>query len=361
MTPYSPEEIEQHFQELPEALKEQMLSADNSERIFQAGKKFGLTVEQVGFLAEESGYVVLGLTRPNDFVTRLRDHLGIDNETAKTIAQEINHQIFFPLREMLKTAHQFEITQEKIQAAQPTPIMPKPQAPLSPPIKPTPPIPPLRPKVPPPITLRPLAKPPMLTPPAAPVPMPIKPIVIPPLAVRIPAEAPPVPPTPKPIPPTIQIPVTKTPAAPAPSSPNQLPPLPIKRPDMPPASPMWPPVSIPIKPIIPPVIQEKKIQIPTDIPKPAAPIPPQIPLAPSQIMQKEIIKEAGKKEPELKPQAERMKESVFGAPSAPEMIPTPMEKPISPAVNPPAPISEIQQPAQPQITKSNDPYREPIE
>ncbi|MDP3779416.1 MAG: hypothetical protein Q8R30_05240 [bacterium] len=325
MTPYNPEEVEQHFQQLPEALKEQMLSADNSERIFQVGKKFGLTVEQIGFLAEESGYVVLGLTHPNDFVTRLSEHLRIDLEQTKTIAREINHQIFFPLREMLKSAHQFEITQEKIQQSQPTPPLARTQTPAPPPIKPTPPPVSIRPHVPPPIDLR------QSVPPAPHMPatVPLRPIVIAPIA-------------PKPIPPL--------PLAPLP-------------PATPPAAPMQRPVPPTITPLTPSSIQEKKIDTQTQTPpKPiVSPPPPQTPLAPSQIMQKKIIQEAGQKEPEIKPETERIKESVFGAPSAPA---APAELPQQPASQPMMPLppaEENKQPTQVQVPRSNDPYREPIE
>ena len=131
MTPYTPQEVEEHFQRLPEPLKEAMMSVENSERIFEVGKKFALTVEQIGFLAEESGYVVLGLTHPQDFVARLGQHMRVDADKAKNIAQEINHRVFFPLREGLKAAHQFELTQEQIQQP-PPPIPVVPRAPIAP-------------------------------------------------------------------------------------------------------------------------------------------------------------------------------------------------------------------------------------
>ena len=137
MSTYTTEQIEEHFQRLPPPLRDHMMNVENSERIFETGKKFGLTIEQIGFLAEESGYVILGLTHPKDFVSYISEHLHIDMEKAKNIAREINHQIFFPLREMLKTAHNFELTQEQIQQA-PPPLssLPRPGVQTPPTIKP---------------------------------------------------------------------------------------------------------------------------------------------------------------------------------------------------------------------------------
>lgn len=365
MTPYDPQEVEERFQRLPEPLKDAMLSVENSERIFEVGKKFALTVEQIGFLAEESGYVVLGLTHPNDFVGRLSQHLRVDGAKAKAIAQVINHQIFFPLREILKNTHQFELTQEQIQ--EPT----LPISPISPPqaLRPAP---PLRPNAPPPITLRETPKPsaPVTIAPVTPsTPAPIKPFasVIPDIKAPLP-PAPSAPSMPSSKPASI-------PSSPPPSiaiaPPARLIQTPIQRPVPPPLSPL-PPAAIqeknfkmPITPLPPAITPPKSLEgIKTKDVPPATQTPvPETPLAPSQIMQKKLLDERQRAPSPVRSEAQRMKESLFAPPSAPsapaQTVPLPTPVPQSPP-SPPAPEVSAQ-PSTPSSYSGSDPYREPLE
>src|SRR3989344_2939653 len=116
MPRFTKEEIQTRFQKLPPNLKDAIVDVDVSEKIFAIGESAGLTIEQIGTLAAETGYVTLGLTRPNEFVSALSKNLGISEDSAKKIAAEVNHQIFYPIREALKAAHQVEITYEKIES-----------------------------------------------------------------------------------------------------------------------------------------------------------------------------------------------------------------------------------------------------
>lgn len=98
-----------HYEELPGVLKQALFSTEIAEQMFEIGKKFGLTIEKTGIMAEETGYIMLGLTRPNELVTNLAAELGIDSDKAQDVAAEISHQIFFPLREELKRTHDFDM------------------------------------------------------------------------------------------------------------------------------------------------------------------------------------------------------------------------------------------------------------
>ncbi len=115
MTHYGKETLKTQYQKLPQALKEAIVSVEVADKMFELGKKYGLTIEKTGFLAEETGYVMLGLLKPSEFVGEIAKRLEIDGDKAKKIAAEVNHQIFFPIREMLKSAHQVEITYEKLE------------------------------------------------------------------------------------------------------------------------------------------------------------------------------------------------------------------------------------------------------
>ncbi|QQG44874.1 MAG: hypothetical protein HYW89_02570 [Candidatus Sungiibacteriota bacterium] len=119
MPAYTQKELIERFQKLPAILQDALFSGDLTGKIFETGKKFGLTIEKIGFLAEEVGYVILGLTRPGEFAAKLADRLGVDLNSAKTIALDINHKVFSQLREALKSAHETEITAEEIQRAEP--------------------------------------------------------------------------------------------------------------------------------------------------------------------------------------------------------------------------------------------------
>jgi len=105
---FSQEKIDAQYKKLPEPLREALYSAENAQKIFEIGKKNGLNVDKIGLLAEEVGYVILGLTRGNEFANFLKEMLQINEEKAHAIVEEVNLQIFSPIREDLKTAHEFE-------------------------------------------------------------------------------------------------------------------------------------------------------------------------------------------------------------------------------------------------------------
>ncbi|MEK9195344.1 MAG: hypothetical protein AAB975_03130, partial [Patescibacteria group bacterium] len=393
------------FARLPEPLKDEMMSVENSERIFEAGKKFGLTIEQIGFLAEEAGYVVLGLTHPNDFVGRLKDHLRVDEEKAKTIAQQINHQVFFPLREILKTTHQFELTQEQIQASPPPipaiphaqPIIPKtpptPQSDIRPIGRPTPVI--SVPSVPPaknppqmPTPPAPIVKPPVIPTPAS---QPLAP-PIPPLSVQKVQKIPtPIPPPPPRAHEPIVLPTINPPLPPVN---RQTPPL-LTHPNLPPIEekkynqpvpsiiqtkpgPIGQPIIIPptpklidnIKPKEPllpsaPALQQPALSEHTLNPSPTQQNidkTTQPPAPPSQIMQEKLLDETQRAKTPLRPEVERIKESLFAPPSAPAQS-TPNTQPVpQPKTQIPQPPTESSpKPPTPSSYATRDPYREPIE
>lgn len=186
---YTQKQLEEQYDKLPEILKEAIFSSDIANKMMAIGTKFGLSVEGVGFMSEKTGYVVLGLLRPTEFVQTLVDSLGVNADKAREMAKEINSQIFFPLREALKAAHQMEMIEEEIAkadivvstppeisagAAVSAPPQQKITPPAAPPIPQKPALPPMPPK--PTITMSPAAPPlpPKPTEPAKP-PEPIKP------------------------------------------------------------------------------------------------------------------------------------------------------------------------------------------
>ncbi|QQG42709.1 MAG: hypothetical protein HYW15_00580 [Candidatus Giovannonibacteria bacterium] len=99
------EEIIAKYQELPEDLQKALVSSFFSNAITDAGKKFGLAIDKIGELAEETGFVMLGVTPPSEYVKNLTGRLGVAPEKARAIAEEINQKVFQPVRESLKKIH----------------------------------------------------------------------------------------------------------------------------------------------------------------------------------------------------------------------------------------------------------------
>jgi len=158
MIRFSHQQIDTQYQKLPDVLKDAMFSADVSDLVFEIGKKHGLSIDKIGLLADEIGYIIVGLARPSEFSKNLAQALGTDENQTREIAAEVNHQIFFPLREALKKTHQFDMREEEIQRREPPPPKPKPETiPASVQTQPTP--LPVSPKLPPPIELKPLTTP----------------------------------------------------------------------------------------------------------------------------------------------------------------------------------------------------------
>lgn len=109
MPKYTQQQLEEQYQKLPDNLKEAIFSVDIAEKMWSIGRKHGITIQRTGDLAEEAGYLILGLTHPKDFIPAIETRLGLDDEEAGEIGKEINEQVFLPIRQALKQAHDTEL------------------------------------------------------------------------------------------------------------------------------------------------------------------------------------------------------------------------------------------------------------
>ena len=105
MQNYTDQQISQMYDSLPEDLKDSIFSVDTTSVVNEIGRKYGLAIDKIGDLANETGMVMLGVTHPNEFIGNLADRLEVDKEKARAIAQEINEQIFKKVRESLRKIH----------------------------------------------------------------------------------------------------------------------------------------------------------------------------------------------------------------------------------------------------------------
>ncbi|MFA4890158.1 MAG: hypothetical protein WC587_00775 [Candidatus Paceibacterota bacterium] len=99
------EQILEKYEQLPHDLKEAIFSVEMTETIKSIGDKYKLAIDKIGALANESGMVMFGATRPKDFVPNIMSRLGVDKDTANKIASDVNFQVFLKVRESLKKLH----------------------------------------------------------------------------------------------------------------------------------------------------------------------------------------------------------------------------------------------------------------
>lgn len=95
-------DIFDRLEKLSPELKDVMFSGVTAEKMFDIGKRYGLLVDKVGEMAHETGLLMLGVTHPDEFIGNLAARLEVDTQKANVIADDINREIFSPVREHLR-------------------------------------------------------------------------------------------------------------------------------------------------------------------------------------------------------------------------------------------------------------------
>lgn len=99
---YTTEELDALVETLPDDVKNAIFSVDSAKIINEVGKKYGLHIDQIGLLAEETGNILLGISKPTEFVDHLQTKLSIERVRASEVAAEVNEKIFSKIRESLR-------------------------------------------------------------------------------------------------------------------------------------------------------------------------------------------------------------------------------------------------------------------
>jgi hypothetical protein len=102
---YERQNILEALNKIPEDLKDTVYSVEKADKLVEIIKKHSLQSDKLIELGKQTDYVLLGLEHPSKFVGNLSQTLGIPVETAHAIAEDINHQIFRPVRESLRKIH----------------------------------------------------------------------------------------------------------------------------------------------------------------------------------------------------------------------------------------------------------------
>lgn len=112
MQKYTQEQLLEKFNSLPQELKQAIAGVETSEIIQSISRKHHLQIDQMGELAAETGLVLLGLTKPEDYIKNLNSRLKINLKDARDIALEVNIEIFSKVKESLKKLHGIGVSSE---------------------------------------------------------------------------------------------------------------------------------------------------------------------------------------------------------------------------------------------------------
>jgi hypothetical protein len=93
---FSKDNYKDAFAKAPTALQYASVSMNTAEKIFDIGQKNG-TPEKTGFIAATVGYTLCGLLPIRLLIEALRDELGVQDQLAQNIAQDIRREILAPV------------------------------------------------------------------------------------------------------------------------------------------------------------------------------------------------------------------------------------------------------------------------
>ena len=117
--------ILERLEKLPPQVKDVMFSWATADKMFDIGKQHNLSIDKIGEVTNETGLLMLGVTHPNDFVGNLTERLQIDRATASKIADDINREIFAPVREHLRALFSMPPAGNADGEQKPAPLQPR--------------------------------------------------------------------------------------------------------------------------------------------------------------------------------------------------------------------------------------------
>lgn len=118
------EEARKKFRELPETLQDIILSFEKVEATQSIGRKYHLHIDQIGYLANEINYIILGFTKPYELTDNIKKALNVPYDIAQEIVRDVDEQILKKIRGELQAVYSPEHAvstggQEKITDNQP--------------------------------------------------------------------------------------------------------------------------------------------------------------------------------------------------------------------------------------------------
>jgi hypothetical protein len=98
--------ISDQLKRLPEDVRAAILSVDYKTKLQEITKRQRLLIDQAGKLEMETTLVMIGLEPVADYVTNVQRELEIPPGRAQIISQDVNENIFMPIRESLHTMNE---------------------------------------------------------------------------------------------------------------------------------------------------------------------------------------------------------------------------------------------------------------
>jgi hypothetical protein len=102
---YNFEELKKRYESLPDDIRQAISSTDVASKLQAIAENYKLMLDKADELAEETSFVMLGITHPDNYFNAVKNRIGTDDETTKKIVNDVNEQIFVQVRESLKKLH----------------------------------------------------------------------------------------------------------------------------------------------------------------------------------------------------------------------------------------------------------------
>ncbi len=94
--------IKDHFNELPQEMRDAITAADLPVRMKKIAQNQNLMIDQIGSLQNEILLVMLGIEPSSEFIKNVSKELGVSNSKSLEIAKEVNDSIFGSIRTYLR-------------------------------------------------------------------------------------------------------------------------------------------------------------------------------------------------------------------------------------------------------------------
>jgi len=96
------QQIQERLRGLPQEMFDAVTSDERVTEIQGVAVKYNLRIDKVEDLIQEVGFVMLGFKKSHEFVKSLSKKLEVDQETAESIAIDVDEQVFKKIRKSLQ-------------------------------------------------------------------------------------------------------------------------------------------------------------------------------------------------------------------------------------------------------------------
>ncbi len=95
-------QIQERFAQLPPAVQQAITDTSVEEKLRGLSAKYKLHLDQWVLLENEIMLTLLGLEEPKNMVKNIATEVGVSDEVAQKLVNDIAQQIFKPIREMMQ-------------------------------------------------------------------------------------------------------------------------------------------------------------------------------------------------------------------------------------------------------------------